>query len=322
MTSRWLRLVRIHTSSLTQPTVLLGLVLAGVNDWRLYPLYALFAVIYHAAGFVHNDIKDDQQDKDDPAKKHFPLVSGEITLQQAKNVYRGLTLLMLMLGVFLSNGKLLAIMFLFLAFGFGWLYNVRSKIDILSPLYIALAFVCLPLFSYFAYCNSLSSAMIWVAVYAFFLMFYQIAVEGYMKDIAADKVSLLYMLGTRINPNGTVKVNVGTKRFAWLLRLPVFILFFVIAHVINTQNAAMILGSIFIFGNTWASYKLLQSGQFDNKKRVCLCALIEVFTYSSWIFALQGILDWTGVAIFILYPYAWFLALNRLTWKTWITPRV
>lgn len=322
MTSRWLRLVRIHTSSLTQPTVLLGLALAGVAGPWLYAVFAVFAILYHAAGFVHNDIRDDREDREDPAKRHFPLVSGEITLAQAKGVYRALTLLMLMLGCVLSGGSVPSLLFLFAAFGLGWLYNIRSKRDVLSPLYIAIAFVCLPLFSYFAHAHRPSPALIGTALYAFFLMFFQIAVEGYMKDIASDKVSLLHRLGTRMNPDGTLHVGSGTRWFAWFVRLPVVVLFFVIAKAAGTQPAGLVLGILFILGNVWASWRLLGSGGFDNPKRVRLCALIEVFTYSQWILALQGLLGWGGVAFFLLYPYAWFVVLNRLTWKTWITPRV
>lgn len=322
MTSRWLRLLRIHTSSLTQPVVLLGLVLAGVKVGWMYPVFALFAVIYHAAGFIQNDIYDHRQDQSDPAKKHFPLVTGEISIKQARLLYIILTLLLLLGGLKLSNGRPAAILALIGAVLFGILYNVRSKTDLFSPLYIAAAFVILPVFSFYSYARHLNSLTLAVIGYLFFLMLFQIGVEGYMKDLSADRVSLLHRLGTQTLPDGTLHVSTATRWFAWMLRLPALILMVIIASLAGTSPLGLILACLFMLGNGWATVRLLRGGRYNQHKRVRFCAIIEVFTYSQLICALQGLLGWTGTAVFILYPYIWFLILNQLTWKTWITPRV
>lgn len=322
MTSRWLRLIRIHTASLTQPIVLLGIFAAGVRDWKLYFLYAVFAVVYHAAGFVQNDICDYAQDRQDTVKKHFPLISGEISLKQAKYLYYVLVSATIISGLFLSNGRALSLLFLFVSVGLGYLYNIRSKKDIFSPLYIAAAFISLPLFSYYAHAEKGSNVIVALVLYLAFLMLYQIGIEGYMKDITSDKVSLLTRLGTVYTQDEQVNVNSTTKRFAWCLKIPTFFLFYIIGWLCNSNIISMTIGSILILFNIWASWKLLESGFYNNHARVRLCSIIEVVTYSMLIFALHGMLGWHGVAVFILYPYFWFFVLNRLTWKTWITPRV
>ena len=322
MTSRWLRLIRIHTSSLTQPVVLLGVVLAGIRSWTLWFLYALFAVVYHAAGFLHNDISDYRHDKQDAAKAHFPLISGEVSSRQANVLLGIMTGITLFLGLGLSRGRWLSVIFLLTAVGFGWLYNFRCKKDAASPLYITTAFVSLPLFSCFAFRQHLSLLMIWTLCYMAFLMLFQIAVEGYMKDILTDKTSLLKILGTQIQNNNQIHVSVTTKLFSWGLKVPGLILFFIIWHKSESGIASLILGSMILIIIIGTVHALMKSGPFDNRRRVRFCAIIELFSYSLLIFALQGKLGWGMTGFFILYPVAWFILLNRLTWKTWITPRV
>ena len=322
MTSPWLRLIRIHTASLTQPVILLGLVLADVRiGWRWIP-YALFAVIYHAGGFLQNNILDFRHDKLDPAKAHFPLISGEVSLGHAKGLFTGLTVLTLLLGLGLSQGRWLSIIFLISVMGFGWLYNYRCKRDVLSPAYIAAAFVSLPVFSYFAHALRLTPLVIWTLSYIAFLMLFQIAVEGYMKDIQSDKVSLLKRLGTTYHEDGRVEVGFRTKLLAWSLKVPGLILFIIIWRLSGSDTYSLWLGLTFASGIGGASYMLLKSGMFDNRKRVRLCAIIEVLSYILLVIALQGKMGWSTAIFFIFYPIGWFILLNRLTWNTWITPRV
>jgi len=322
MTSPWLRLIRIHTASLTQPVVLLGLVLADVRiGWRWIP-YALFAVVYHAGGFLQNNILDFRHDRLDPAKAHFPLISGEVSLRHAKGLFTGLTVLTFLAGLCLSHGRWLSIIFLVSLMGFGWLYNWRCKQDVLSPAYIATAFVSLPLFSYFAYAFRLTPLIIWSLFYMAFLMLFQIAVEGYMKDIQSDKVSLLKRLGTVYHENGRIDVSFRTKLFAWGLKVPGLILFVVIWHLAGSDTFSFWLGLTIASGVLGASYMLMKSGTFDNRKRVRLCAIIEVLSYNLLVIALQGQMGWSTTIFLIVCPIGWFLLFNRLTWNTWITPRV
>jgi hypothetical protein len=107
-----------------------------------------------------------------------------------------------------------------------------------------------------------------------------------------------------------------------MLRVPLIVFMIVIAYLAETSPAGWILAALFSLGSVWATHRLLAEGFYDNRQRVRMCALIEVFTYSQLIFSLQGMLGWAGTLAFIVYPYLWFLILNRLTWKTWITPRV
>ena len=52
------------------------------------------------------------------------------------------------------------------------------------------------------------------------------------------------------------------------------------------------------------------------------CAVTEVLVYFSIVIALHRVLGTLATLTLIFYPIIWFITLNRLTWKTWITPRV
>jgi len=202
----FLKLVRIHTSSLTQGGILLAAVLAGERRIPILIAYALWAVLFHAVGFLDNNIEDYEHDRKDPAKKHFPLVTGEVSLKQAKIFcYTGM-LLAFLLGAWMAEFRLLPVAFLLLTFTFGRLYNALSKRSIFSPVY------SLVLFAYYSRyhgCDFNPLIMLFM-LYTFFLMFWQIAWEGYIKDI----VNLLRIMGCKVW-NGTFEPSRLGKIFGW-----------------------------------------------------------------------------------------------------------
>jgi len=322
MKSRWLRLIRIHTASLTQGVVFIGLMLSPHWSWYHVGLFSIFGILFHAAGFVDNDIRDFPYDQEDKVKQHFPMVSGEITLKQAIIVYRALTLISLLFGVVLSNLRFWSLFFLFTAFVFGHIYNRRCKKDIFSPLYITASLISLPLFSYYALSDHLSLFAGLAVLYIAFLMLFQSSIEGYLKDIGSDKVSLVKTLGTNYTDSGSIDVSMKTRLLAWSLKIPTFVIFIVIAFSAETHKLLFILGFVVILGTIWAIIKLTESGRYENEKRVRFCAIIEVLTYTLLVFGLQGVLNWWALYFLILYPYVWYVVLNRLTWETLITPRV
>ena len=135
--------VRIHTSPLTRGGIVLAVISAGERRILVLIAYALWAILFHAVGFMDNNIEDYEHDKKDPAKKHFPLVTGEVTLRQAKAFcYTGM-LIAFILGVFMAEFRLLPVAFLLLTFTFGRLYNALSKRSLFSPVYISGSFTSL-----------------------------------------------------------------------------------------------------------------------------------------------------------------------------------
>lgn len=322
MTSRWLRLLRIHTAALAQGLVLVGLGLSGARDWTTWLLFALLAVAYHAAGFVHNDICDVEHDKSDPAKSHFPLVSGEVSLRDARLLYAGLLVTVLVLASYLSRGRAAPLLCLAGAVVAGHVYNFRAKSDPASAAYAAVAFTCLPLAAYYAHADRCSVLMVLVAAYVALMMVFEIGVEGCMKDIDSDEVSLLRALGCCLLEGGNVRVSGAARAFSWLLKAPAFALFVVMWRESGSHIAALVAGLHLAGVVVWATRRLLADGAFERQRRIRMCVIIEVLTYTMLVLAVQGSLGWGRVVLLIAYPYAWYVVLNRLTWATTITPRV
>jgi len=319
----FLKLVRIHTSSLTQGGVIIAAILAGERRIPILIAYALWAILFHAVGFVDNNIEDYEHDRNDLAKRHFPLVTGEVTLKQAKTFCYSGMLLAFLLGVFMAEFRLLPIAFLLLTFTFGRLYNALSKRSIFSPVYISGSFTSLVLFAYYSRYGGcdLNSLIALFTLYTFFLMFWQIAWEGYIKDIESDKVNLLRVIGCKVQ-SGIFEPSIIGKIFGWIFRLPTIIIGLAILYVTGGELIAWLGFAAFSAGVLYSAHKLVKKRRYNHGETVMLCAVTEVLVYFSIVLALHGVLGTISTLTLIFYPIIWFITLNRITWKTWITPKV
>lgn len=276
---------------------------------------------------AENNLYDVEYDRGDPAKQHFPLVNGSISVNRAWTLDYLLLWVVMVLGIYLSLSKLSPISYLFLVASvfFGTLYNKYSKRTLLSPLFITAAFTSIPLFSFFAVSNTLSMRIMFIALYTVFLMIYQISVAGFLKDIGSDRVNLLRFLGTLYGgPKGfeNIVVSRKTKIYAYSLMLAKVFTLIMIGEVVppHILSSALLSGSVAIF--IFLGILLLQSGRFVNAERVRIMSLSEIFTYFALIFALQGLLGWILTLFFVIFPITWFVLMNRLTFGTLVRPRV
>jgi hypothetical protein len=69
-------------------------------------------------------------------------------------------------------------------------------------------------------------------------------------------------------------------------------------------------------------FTLLVNEDYNNKRVTANAARMEILTYFALIAALQTVFGWTITAILFVYPILWFMALNYLTWKTLLRPKV
>ena len=319
----FLKLVRIHTSSLTQGGVILAAILAGERRIPILIAYALWAILFHAVGFVDNNIEDYEHDRKDPAKRHFPLVTGEVSLRQAKIFcYMGM-LIAFILGVFMAEFRLLPVAFLLLTFTFGRLYNALSKRSIFSPVYISGSFTSLVLFAYYSRYEGcdLNPLIALFTMYTFFLMFWQISWEGYIKDIESDRVNLLRIIGCKVQ-NGIFEPSTLGKIFGWGFRIPTIIIGLAILYVTGGELVVWLGFAVLSASILYSAHKLVKKQRYNHGETVMYCAVTEVLVYFSIVIALHGVLGTLATLTLIFYPILWFITLNRITWKTWITPRV
>jgi len=312
------------------PGVVLGYVLAGNPLFDLRALaWALFALIYHAFGFLQNNILDLDYDRKDPSKAHHPLITGEITVEKAMALDVLLLFLMFGVQIALAPGQPIPSIVLCISTILGTLYNYKCKRSLLGPVFITGAFGTLVMVPYLSYGVSLkpfrlefSLLMTFLVGFSVFLMLYQISVEGYLKDMKqVDEVNLLRAMGSTLN-NDELKLSLQAEVYANSL----------------AAAKALMLAGIFVVARTamWAflgclamtiafyhfSAKLVAPGAFHHDKRVKQMALVEVFSYFALVFAIEGVIGWMGVVALIALSMLWFVVMNKVMWRTVVTPRV
>lgn len=318
----WLKMVRVHTSCLTQAGVVIGLMLGGETDILRYALFMFWAFLFHAWGFAHNNYLDLPFDRRDPSKKHFPLVTGEITERQAFWFVLLSGVGAAGLGLLLSNLSVMAIAFLVGAMGYGILYNHSSKfMPRASPIWITVSFVSIPMFSYFSVSYDWSIPFTLTVKYTIVLMIYQIAVEGYLKDITVPHKNLLLSLGTRLRGRyieHSLKSRMFMSKIAFFKVIIVGFFLFNLSYSFAQMGFVLITLTIVV----WLSYRLSRDMFYDNKRIVRLCSLTEIFTYFLLVFCLSPVIDVKAVVFLIVYPVLWFVAFNRATWGTVVRPKV
>lgn len=348
----WLRLVRVHTASLTMAGAVVGGLLAGGSPGML-ALLAGWALLYHAAGFALNNVADYKADLKDPAKTHFPLVTGEISLDAAR-VFVLVGIAASILGgwaiAFHSLSFWPATVFLMVAHVAGINYNLQSKKALHAPGWICLAFGSIPAYAYLA-AGGPNEPGLWslLVLYALGIMAFQISVSGDLKDLRTDPVSRMGRLGARVEtrphtvtftisgtgPEAATSFTVpslGTEEtlilpraarlYAWGLRVPTLLLAAIIAWQAGSGLLAGLAVAVLAGATVWETRRLLTPGPYDHPALLKRVTRIEALVYFTLVFALQGAVGWGWVGFLLIFPVAWLLVFNKATWNQWSAPKV
>lgn len=335
MTTRaWLQASRIHTASLTIPGTLLGVVAAGHTEPVTLLLFGLWALLYHAIGFLDNNVCDLEHDRRDPAKAHFALVTGEVPVDLARAI-----VLLGTIGVFAFGLNLLhdglAFAFLAIAIAAGLAYNRLSKRTLLAPLFICSAFASLPAFAYFAVGGRSEPGVgLYVVAYAWFLMLHQIAWSGYVKDLASDQVNLLDRLGSLAQRPGYWGTSWRGRPYDGKSHLYDFSRS-ALAWGFATRAACPILAFAWVTYSGWSApaaavwivallgafFYTARSGPMLRSRKVLWMSLGEVSAYFLLLSTLQPLLGAATVLWYVL-PLGWYAFWNTTLWGSLVAPRV
>lgn len=316
----WVELLRIHTAALTSSVLVLGYVLAGNPLFSLKSVvWWLWGVLFHAAGFLNNNLMDYRYDKLDPHKSHFPLVRGDVGYEAAVQLDCVLLTAMGIAGALLSNANPVALLFLAVCTASGFAYNWISKVSLLAPIPISACFGLLIGFPYFAEGGELNvlislSLAFWLATIA-----YQIAYSGYYKDMLSDKVNLLRRLGARVLRGTRFVPTRATKAFGRSLTAVKVALAVAIACAVGSVNLAMSLPFTLLM--IWLVVRQTREHRFRQGTATRICALVEMSTYYAYAAAILGPVE---ALVMILLPTAWFVGVSTYYWgKEWaIGPKV
>ena len=154
---------------------------------------------------------------------------------------------------------------LFLAIGFGLLYNRTCKVSVLSPIWISFSFSILFLLPYFSLRVELTLPIVLVFLYALFLMYWQISWEGYIKEFGVDKVNLLQRMGCRLN-DGYFVPSLRARTFGWAFRVPTLIVGTLIWFVLGGELYSLLGYALLSLGVVFSTHQLIKRRKYENKR--------------------------------------------------------
>ncbi|MDG6224957.1 MAG: UbiA family prenyltransferase [Candidatus Thermoplasmatota archaeon] len=326
----WLQLFRSHTSPLEMSICVSGSALAcgGILNMNVL-LFLIFGWLYHNAGYGHNSVEDYIQgfDRDDPHKSHHPLQIGSIHPKTARWVTLSLIILSFVYGAFISNFDPLALCILLTLTAMGFVYNIFGKRMGAKFLPIAIAHSLLFPFSYLGSGGAFDPALLLFTVvsltfYLVMQIIYQIMIEGDLKDICMSEASLLGRLGVHVK-GSKFKASIPARAMSALIKL---ISIAALISALIFQNARWWdFIPILIFAGLMLliDLNLMKDREYDHGKCLRTMALMEVASTFALIAAIApsigGILPAFAIMVLMML---YFAAMNRLLWKTTLTPKV
>ena len=325
----WLRLFRAQTYPATLLCVLVPYLHRHPFD-SMALLLSLLAIAIHYLSFGHNSVMDYWYDVSDPNKSHHPLVKGAISLSRAHVVvHTGLmaTYVCLALVTSRSASPTLALLALLGYVVFGHAYNDGlDKHFVHSWLPITLAFTCLSAFGYFLSHDRVDLALALILSYAFLNIFYQIAWEGNLKDIATDPVNLLAKMTHKVEveavDDGQAYV-VHFKRSALALsygaRLAIVALYVAWCTLVGASLPSLVTSAIMLAVATYMAVKMtkpvLRARRKDLLRYMSFC---EVGTMYTLLFL---VVDYSVALSLAVFGLAYFVFMNKWLWGD-VAPRV
>lgn len=326
----WLQLFRSHTSPLEMSICASGSALAcgGILNMD-FLLFLIFGWLYHNAGYGHNSVEDYIQgfDRNDPHKSHHPLQRGAVHPKTARSVTLSLILLSFIYGAFISNFDPVALCILFVLTAMGFIYNIFGKRMGAKFLPIAIAHSMLFPFAYIGSGGEFgpSSLLLTVTSLIFYLIMqiiYQIMIEGDLKDISMSEASILGRLGVRVEGS---KFKASTLSRSLSVMIKLISIAALISALFFQKARSWDIIPVLIFGvlMLFIDLNLMKDREYDHGKFLRTMALMEVVSTFALIAAIApsigGILPAFAIMVFMII---YFVAMNRLLWKTTLTPKV
>ncbi|RLE43364.1 hypothetical protein DRJ19_02710 [Candidatus Woesearchaeota archaeon] len=327
----WLQLFRSQTASATFILLLTFYLLGGGEIFSLMGLALIVAsLLIHYSTFGQNSLNDFLlgYDKEDPHKKHHPLVSGKIKPEQAIKVVNVMLFLACLYCIILAlhgANPTLALISSFLGYVFGNWYNSGfSKVSLLKPIPITLAFTFIGLYAYFLSAKELTTLAILCTLYVALTMLFQIGIEGELKDYKTKEVNILH----KISKDTFATLGVILKIVNLLVGLYIATLLWATLHPVLRITIVMIsfltiVASLFIMRYLF-NYGLIvyETCRKCRKYVVRYCALMEILTIYYLLIVLIPEIGLVNVLFMMILGIVYFVAMNKINWGTLVAPMV
>ena len=325
----WFRIFRAQTAADVFLLVLLPYLVAGGEFFSWFTLaLAFWSILVHHISFGHNTVLDTLLgwDSRDPNKRHHPLISKRIKKETALKVvsigFFICTIAAIILVYYGSGNSYYSMVFFSLFIVGGFVYNNGiSKISVWDFVPITICFTSLSLFSFFLIAKEFNEIIILIAVYIALLEWFQIGVEGEIKEIEIDDESnMLRKLGTKIEGN-TFSMGKAII-YPWVLKLAGLA---VTGYIIYKYTLEWYTIVLFVFWAVLAlifCYKLTKKREWNRKKSLRDMAVEEITSLFLLAFILIPIIGLLEVAIILFVAIFYFVGMNALLWDTRLAPKV
>lgn len=309
----WLQLLRPHSIALTLPLAIIGIALTHPTIISTYSIFwGLYSIFWGFTGNIHNAVADYNLDKNDLYKKHFPLVSGVITLRSAKIVTYSMLLSLWILGVLGCNLDPKYSLLVTFGIAAGLSYNLTSKTFGASALLAGLSFPV----PFLLAAHDTSNLIIFVYAYLVIQFMLQNGLSGGYKDLQSDSSNMVKALGVSIR-NGIIQQTLACGLFSFGTRIAMFILIILIAVQKTFVPFVMIPFTILVI------LVLAQSTaiKYSKKRFMLYFAFIEMASYYMLVTTITPMLDSMEMLFLFLFPIISYIIFNKISWGSTLVPK-
>jgi 4-hydroxybenzoate polyprenyltransferase len=275
-------------------------------------------ILSHIWGAYNNDRLDLCIDKGADYCSHKPLVSGSISIKQAKIIEYSILLIIIAL-VLVMSPKLVTLGYLFGAYLLAYLYNRYNKssmfINVIGQMYASFAvLVSMSFVVNFDYIVFLSAIVIGLNG------IYLNIIEADYKDIRGDIVNVPRSLGLRFKENKAVNIT-------WfyivneIIKIIMYVLVFYILYLENTELFVKIIAIIF-FALNFVVRILMFRKLTPNREKMKPFFALQEFTSILFISIIYVIIHPVLPLIIILFVILWLSIWNKILWGTYFRPQV
>jgi len=282
----------------------------------------------HLLTFGHNSLLDActvatigdlPYDAKDPNKKHFPLISGSITLHSAKIIILSGLCILALSGIiftwFFASNLPLALIAYFIYWVFGISYNEGlSKETPLSFIPITICFSGLAAWGWFLGHTTLDTIGLLYVLNVAFIQLFEIGVEGNLKELPAaglvERRNWLNVLGGKYE-NGKFKSSLGVFLYGFIVKALGLSFGWTIISM-NFTFARGIWGALLTPLIWYLFNKLISTRVYNRKNELINMSLMEI---ASIFFVIPILLDWITASILMTSAIIYFFIMNLWLWK-------
>jgi hypothetical protein len=325
----WLKLFRSNTAPWTVLRVEFFYLLAGAPFLSFYNgAVVLWATLIHWLAFGHNTVMDTARgfDKENPHRKHDPLISGSLQLNSAHNVVHWLEILATLAGlslVALSSGQQVAALAFLLLFAIsGHAYNDgldRSTIFGFIPYTISYTSLCAA--SYFLHATTITPLFLIAILYIILVEIFEIGWENHLKDITVEKEpNLLRTLGVKVEKS-KFKCSMKGRLFAYIIKIGSFIPLFLTGLINITLSVVGVSVLALLMLDMVFAVLLVENREYNHDRDLNFSLVVDLASLLLLPLVFVDVIGAAAAASMIVYAIAWFIIFNYFLWDSIYEPK-